>query len=106
MNRGEKTFVIFYCLYMIAYIPCFSLLMPRYFHQVMPFHILGMAIGLVLLIIVFRDLYKRDFPNPNSKLTWAILMLVFSPSIVVYLWRYGFHPHEHRSTNPPNPPRN
>lgn len=92
MNRGEKAFVLFYAAYMLVYIPCFILLMPTYFWQVIPFHFLGMALGIALLVIVFRDLYIRQFPNPNTKVTWAILILVFSPSIIVYLYKYGFRP--------------
>ncbi len=92
VNRSEKAFVLFYAAYMLAYIPCFFLLMPDHFWQVMPFHILGMVLGIPLLIIVFRDLYKRHFPNPNTKVTWAILMLVLTPSIIVYLYKYGFRP--------------
>jgi hypothetical protein len=52
----------------------------------------GAVLGIPLVIIVFRDLYKRDFPNPNTKVTWAILMLVLGPSIIVYLHKYGLHP--------------
>ena len=92
MNHAEKAFVIFYFTYLLAYIPCFFLLMPRYFFQLLPFHFFGMFIGLVLFIVVFRDLYKRDFPTANSKLTWAILMLVFTPTILVYLYKHGFRP--------------
>jgi hypothetical protein len=92
MNRFERGFTIFYFVYAIAYIPCFILLMPRHFWQLLPFHFFGMAIGIPMLIIVFRDVYKRTFPNPNTKVTWTILMLLFWPSILVYLYKYGFRP--------------
>lgn len=90
MNRAEKAFVFFYAAYMMAYIPCFFLLVADHFWQIMPFHFFGMALGIPLLVIVFRDLYKRPFPNPNTKVTWAILMLTLSPSIIVYLYKHGF----------------
>lgn len=51
-----------------------------------------MILGIPVLIIVFRDLYKRDFPNPNTKATWAILMVMFAPSMIVYVCKYGIHP--------------
>ncbi len=91
MNRGEKAFLLFYVAYMLAYLPCFFLLMPSHFRQLLPFHILGMLLGIPVLIIVFRDLYKRHFPEPNTKAIWAILMLVFPPSMIVYVCRYGIH---------------
>jgi hypothetical protein len=95
MNRYEKGFVVFYFLYILIYVPCFILFVsfrPNDFLWILPFHFFGMAIGVAMLVIVFRDLYKRDFPNPNSKLTWAILMLMLWPSILVYLYKYGFRP--------------
>ena len=55
---------------------------------------LAAAVGLTFLIIIFRDIYKRQFPNPNSKVTWTILILVFFPAVVVYLFKYGFKPRQ------------
>ncbi len=94
MNRFEKGFVIFYFVYGLVYIPCFILFMPQYDYFILPFHFFGMAIGIPMLIIVFRDIYKRTFPNPNTKVTWTILMLLFWPSILVYLYKYGFRPRQ------------
>lgn len=51
-----------------------------------------MALGLVFIIIVIRDIYKRNFENPNSKTTWAILIILFWPSVFIYLPKYGFKP--------------
>ncbi len=92
MNRAEKAFAVFYWVYVLTYIPCFVVLMPRYFFQVLPFHLFGMVISIPMLVIVFRDLYKRSFPNPNSKVTWTILMLMFWPSILFYLYKHEFRP--------------
>ena len=49
-------------------------------------------IGIPMLIILFRDVYRREFPNPNSKVTWTIAMLMFWPCIPFYLYHYGFRP--------------
>ena len=104
MNHAERAFVIFYWVYMFVYIPYFIVvavtgLMDHYFfYGVMPFHFVGMLMGIPMLIVVFRDLYKRSFPNPNSKITWTILMLMFWPSILAYLYRHGFRPRERHST--------
>lgn len=97
MSRAERTFAIFYWAYMLAYFCCFvglalTGLMEHSFYFIIPFHIFGMFLGLGLLIVVFRDLYARDFPNPNTKVTWVILILMFWPSILVYLYRHGFRP--------------
>lgn len=92
MSRGEKAFLLFYAAYVLVYIPCFFLLVADHFWQIMPFHLLGTALGIPVLIIVFRDLYIRQFPNPNTKVTWGILVLVLPPSIIVYLYKHGFRP--------------
>lgn len=99
MGRLEKSFTIFYWCYILVYGCCFLALvisgaMERYFFYVMPFHFFGMALAIPMLIVLFRDLYKRPFPNPNSKVTWTILMLMFWPSILVYLYKHGFRPRQ------------
>jgi hypothetical protein len=60
---------------------------------IFPLHLLGMALSLVMIILVVRDVYKRSFLNPNAKTTWALL-IVFGHifAIPIYLWKYGFRP--------------
>ena len=99
MGRAAKSFMIFYWCYIIIYGCCFiAFFVTRAFEHVfvyiLPFHFFGMIIGIPMLIILFYDLYKRDFANPNAKVTWTILMLVFWPSIPVYLYRCGFRPRQ------------
>lgn len=99
MGRAAKSFMIFYWCYIVAYGCCLVALavtgaMERLLFYVLPFHFFGMALGIPMLIVLFHDLYERHFPNPNSKVTWTILMLMFCPSIPVYLYMYGFRPRE------------
>jgi branched-subunit amino acid ABC-type transport system permease component len=94
MNRAEKALVLVYGVALAAYIPCFFLLMDGFFAILLPIHFLLMILGLLVALTVFRDLYKRPFSNPNDKATWAILFLLCSPSIVVYLYRHGFRPRD------------
>lgn len=97
MNWAEKSFVVFYWAYMLIYVCAVAALavtgaIDRLFLVIMPFHFFGMFLGVPLLIVVFRDIYKRDFPNPNTKVTWTILILLLWPSILVYLYKHGFRP--------------
>lgn len=98
VNRWEKGFIVFYFMYMIFYVCVFIGIIrsgdmdPATFHTILPFHLFGMAMGLPLYIIVIRDIYLRSFPNPNTKVTWTILVLVFWPAIIAYLYKHGFHP--------------
>ncbi len=82
-------FVAFYFLYIIVYVPLFLNFGSTHLRILIPFHFFGMALGLAFLIVVLSDIYKRDFPNPNSKITWTILILMFMPSVFVYLFRYA-----------------
>jgi len=94
MNRGEKAFLLFCAAYVLAYLPCLFLFAPNpnHFWPILSLHIVCMILGVPVVIIVFRDLYKRHFSNPNTKVTWAILMVLFAPSIIVYVCQYGIHP--------------
>ncbi|MFO1006338.1 MAG: hypothetical protein U0929_10300 [Planctomycetaceae bacterium] len=101
MNRWEKSYIIFYCIYMILYLCVVFIglirsgdIDPMTFHIILPFHLLGMAMGILLYIIVIRDIYLRSFPNPNTKVTWTILVLMFWPSIFAYLYKNGFRSRE------------
>ena len=67
MGRAEKSFMIFYWCYIFVYLCCFLVLvftgaMERVFFHVLPFHFFGMAIGIPMLIVLFRDLCKRISP--------------------------------------------
>lgn len=100
MNRWEKSFIVFYLTYMIVYVCVFIGIIgsgdisPTTFHTILPFHLFGMAMGMPLYIIVIRDIYLRSFPNPNTKVTWTNLVLMFSPSIFAYLYKNGFRSRE------------
>ena len=98
MNRWEKSFIVFYFTYMIVYVCVFIRIIgsgdtdPTTFRTILPFHLFGMAMGIPLYIIVIRDIYLRSFPNPDTKVTWTILVLMFWPAIIAYLYKHGFHP--------------
>ena len=83
MSRNEKIFTIFYWCYVAVYVPCFLLAITsgagdRLFRFILPFHLFGMLIGIPMLFILFRDVYRREFPNPNSKVTWTIATVSYT----------------------------
>lgn len=101
MGRQEKAFCIFYSVYVAVYVPVFiaAAMTHRFdFKMMLPFHLLGMVLGFVFIIVVVRDIYRREFPSPNQKITWTILVLMFWPSVFLYLLKYGFKP-RHRKEN-------
>ena len=83
-------YVLFYGVYFVSVAAS-----GRFFDYpwMVPLHLLGMALSTVLVILVVRDVYKRPFPNPNDKATWALLIVFVNIfAIPVYLWKYGFRP--------------
>ncbi len=92
MSKAEKAFVVFYLAYAACYAPFFFMQYPS-MEMLAPFHTFGMLMGIPLLVIPFRDLYKRDFPDPNSKVTWTIAMLFTGGiGLFVYIFKHGFKP--------------
>jgi len=102
MNKLEKSIVITALVYTVVYAFVFfniDLMGENAFQRILPFHLLGMALSLGMLVVIIRDIYKRKFASPNSKTTWTILVLMFWPSIFIYLPKYGFKPREEIATD-------
>jgi len=55
-------------------------------------NVVGKGLALVFYVVLIRDLYKREFADPNGALTWALLLILLWPSVFVYLARHGFRP--------------
>ena len=100
MSRFEKAIVITALVYMAIYVPYFLILAASGclgvdvpLSAIFPFHLLGMALNFAALIVTIRDLYLRPFPNPNSKLTW-LLVILYTGGIgwLVYLFRHAMLP--------------
>lgn len=90
--------------YMLLYIPYFFVQMYRISNGVQvsplaifPAHFVGLALNLASLVMTIRDLYLRSFPNPNTKLTWGILIIATGGiGWIVYIFKYALKP---RSSN-------
>jgi len=96
MGKFEKSYVIFSLLYIAGYSLFFlkamssSMTNPDDFQKILPFHFLGMALSLGFIIVIVRDIVKRTFNNPNSKILWSLLVVFFWPSVFIYLPKYAF----------------
>jgi len=94
MNKAERIYVILYCAFLLIYLPVVYIMGKPPLSITLPVHLPGLAVSLPLLVAVFADLYRRKTLSTNRKLTWAIVMLMFWPSILVYLFRHGFQPRQ------------
>ena len=79
MRGFEKVFVLwtlgYLAVYMVVYFTASLTWSDRAVFALLPFHFLGMAQNFIALTLTIRDLYKRPFPDPNSKVTWTLLIL-------------------------------
>jgi hypothetical protein len=100
VTRTERAVVITALAYMAAYLPYLLVQMVRATNgaqvspeAIFPFHFLGMALNFAALVVTIRDLYLRPFVNPNTKLTWLLLILVTGGiGWLVYVFKHAFKP--------------
>lgn len=54
---------------------------------------IGAVVSIWGLIVIVRDLYARQFENPNSKLTWLfVIMFTGGIGLIVYLIKHAWKP--------------
>ncbi len=98
MSRFERLLVLFHLVGLLLYVPCFFATAPHMefgfgpWTLLMTAHFLMMFLGLVVFVVIVRDLYLRDYFTANQKLTWALLFCLLTPSIWVYFFRHAWKP--------------
>lgn len=56
----------------------------------LPFTGVSLIVNIGLMFVVFKDIYSREFQNPNQKYIWFALILFIWPAVLIYLPLYGF----------------
>lgn len=51
---------------------------------------LGLFVNVILMFMVFRDIFSRQLPGRFGRISWTALLLIFWPAILVYLPLHGF----------------
>jgi hypothetical protein len=100
LDRFGRITILGAILYMLVYFPYFFVQLYRMSKGVdvpllaiAPAHFLGMALNFAALIMTIRDLYLRSFPNPNSKATWLLLILLTGGiGWIAYVFKYALKP--------------
>jgi hypothetical protein len=93
MNIFEKIFSLFAITFaagLIAVLIYFPQL--RHLNYLIPISLLGLVINIGLIFVVLRDIFSRQFSDQARKYFWIALVLIFWPSILFYLPKYGFRP--------------
>lgn len=91
MNNLEKTF----CLVAVGYIIGLTVILvaapsSRQIHYLLPLSLLGVAVNVGLLFVVFRDIFSRPFSRSWEKYFWLLIIFLFLPAVIIYLALYGF----------------
>jgi len=98
MSRLERSLVLVHLTAAVVYVPCFFAAVPHVefgrgsWTTLMTVHFSLMFLGLVVMVVIIRDLYLRDYFTPNQKLTWGLLFCLLTPSIWVYFFRHAWKP--------------
>lgn len=84
---------------MVIYTPVFVgsvfIATPPEIRVLIPWHVAGMALNCLALVATIRDLYLRPFRNPNSKVTWCLLIISTGGiGWIVYVSRHALRPYD------------
>ena len=93
MNTLEKIYSVFAVLFAII-LTILLIVRPemRQLGILLPVSAAGLVVNVILMFIVFRDIFTRTFPTRRGRAFWTGLLLVCWPAIIVYLPLYGFRP--------------
>ncbi|MCG6930343.1 MAG: hypothetical protein LJE64_07275 [Desulfofustis sp.] len=91
MSFAEKA----YSLLAVCYITALAVALAvspqvRQLPYLLPLSLLGVAVNVGLLYVVFKDIFSRRFANPYSRYIWVAAIFLFMPAILVYLPLHGF----------------
>ncbi|NOR26568.1 MAG: hypothetical protein GQ542_19685 [Desulforhopalus sp.] len=93
MNIFEKIYSLLAIIFAAGVITCLIYFPQlRQLDRLIPICLLGLVTNIGLMFIVLRDIYSRQFRDQGRKYFWMALVLLFWPSILFYLPRYGFRP--------------
>jgi len=96
MKGFERLIVIGSFVNLVAFFSCTTWMSNQNDVSPIPFliwNIVSLLWNLSAYALTIRDLYLRDFPNSNTKLTWSLLMF-WTGGIgwYVYLFKHAFKP--------------
>lgn len=93
MSTLEKVYSILAILFAAGLLSVLALVPElRQFNQLLIACLLGLLVNVGLMFIVLRDIFHRQFADPNRRYFWLVMVLLVWPSIVYYLLRHGFRP--------------
>jgi hypothetical protein len=91
MGIGEKFYSLLAILFAIMLVTVLILYPEfRQLKILLPLSLFGLMINIIFMFIVLRDIFLRDSLTSIQKILWIIAILIFWPTVLIYLPRYGF----------------
>lgn len=106
MSPFEHAAVLLHLACLVIYIPAFAFFALSGWFAAGPtvtllaVHFSLMLFGLVVFVLIVRDLYLREHFTPNQKLTWGLMFCLLTPSIWVYYFLHAWKPRDHGDVAP------
>lgn len=93
MNFFEKIYSILAVIVAAALIAALVLVPElRYPEKLLPLCTVGLLINIGLMFVILRDIFSRRFSSLGQKYLWLAMILLFWPSVLIYLPKHGFKP--------------
>ena len=91
MSTLEKAYSIFAIIFAFALISVLVIIPEmRQMHILLTASGVGLFVNVILMFIVFRDIFYRPALNKGAKAFWTVGLLLFWPAILVYIPLHGF----------------
>lgn len=93
------TAIVNMAIYTPVFIGSVFIATPPEIRALIPWHVAGMVLNGLALVATIRDLYLRPFQNPNSKVTWCLLITSTGGiGWIVYVFRHALRPYDSTAT--------
>lgn len=91
MSLIEKAYSIFAIIFATVFIfLVFNVPSFQQLNILLPFTTISLIVNIGFMFVVFKDIYSREFKDPNQKYIWFALILFIWPTVLIYLPIYGF----------------
>ncbi|MBU1566007.1 MAG: hypothetical protein KJ630_10305 [Proteobacteria bacterium] len=91
MNIFEKAYSLLAIVFAVGLITII-ILYPEFrrLERLILTSLIGFAVNIGLMFIVLKDIFMRRFNRQGTKYLWLAMVLLVWPSIIYYLFQYGF----------------
>lgn len=91
MSLIEKAYSLFAIIFATVFLVLvFNVPSFQQLTMLLPLTAISLIVNIGLMFVVFKDIYLREFKDPNQQYIWFALILFVWPAVLIYLPIYGF----------------